>query len=200
MEQLKHMKECLTAQVQAQMGNLQSVDAKELGEAVDMIKDLAEAIYYCTITEAMDKQGKEDTYAQSYYTEMRHDPYMYGDNYYRDMDRSDYGRMYYSSGSNASNGSSSSGNSGSMSGSRMNYTEREYPMEMRDKREGKSPLMRKAYMESKEMHKDKTQQMKDLEMYVQELASDITEMVKDASPEEKVLLQKKISTLANKIE
>ena len=50
MERLKHMKETLMSCVQGQLGDLSSVDAKELGEAVDMIKDLSEAIYYCTIT------------------------------------------------------------------------------------------------------------------------------------------------------
>ena len=50
MERLKSMKDCLMAQAQSQMGNLHQVDAKELGEVVDMIKDLEEAIYYCTIT------------------------------------------------------------------------------------------------------------------------------------------------------
>ena len=41
------------------MANLQTVDTKELGEAVDMIKDMEEAIYYCTITKAMNGQEKE---------------------------------------------------------------------------------------------------------------------------------------------
>lgn len=59
MEQLKNMKQCLTAQVQAQMGNLQTVDTHELGAAIDMLKDLSEAIYYCTITEAMEKKEEE---------------------------------------------------------------------------------------------------------------------------------------------
>lgn len=58
MEQLKHMKECLMSQAQAQMAHLDKVDAKELGEVIDMIKDLEEAIYYCTITKAM-KESKE---------------------------------------------------------------------------------------------------------------------------------------------
>ena len=53
MEQLKSMKHQLTSIVQEQLSNTQNVDTKELGEAVDMIKDLAEAIYYCTIIEAM---------------------------------------------------------------------------------------------------------------------------------------------------
>ena len=29
---------------------IREVDTKELGEAIDMIKDLEEAIYYCTVT------------------------------------------------------------------------------------------------------------------------------------------------------
>ena len=55
MKQLETMKEQLMACAQGQMGNLQNVDAKELGEVIDMIKDLEEAIYYCTITKAMNE-------------------------------------------------------------------------------------------------------------------------------------------------
>ena len=59
MEQLKSMKQCLIACAQAQMNNLQNVDAKELGEVVDMIKDIEETMYYCTIIEAMEEKDKE---------------------------------------------------------------------------------------------------------------------------------------------
>ena len=58
------MKKCLMASVQSQMNDLKNVDTKELGEAIDMIKDLSEAIYYCTVTEAMEGKDKE-----RYYTE-----------------------------------------------------------------------------------------------------------------------------------
>jgi hypothetical protein len=54
-DNLKTMKEQLMSCVQGQLGDLSKVDAQELGEAVDMIKDLSEAIYYCTITESMEK-------------------------------------------------------------------------------------------------------------------------------------------------
>ena len=70
---------------------------------------------------------------------------------------------------------------------------------MRDAREGRSGRSRKSYIESKEMHQDKEMQMKELEKYMQELTHDITEMVSDASPEEKAMLQQKISMLASKI-
>ena len=59
MERLKQMKETLMSSVQSQLGNLDNVDAKELGEAVDMIKDLSEAIYYCKIKKEMEECKEE---------------------------------------------------------------------------------------------------------------------------------------------
>jgi hypothetical protein len=105
------------------------------------------------------------------------------------MDR-EYGRMYYSSGSNE--GGSNRG--GSSSNSRQ-YTE----TYMRDPREGRSYNSRKMYMESKEMHKDKSSQLKELEKYMQELTQDMVEMIEGASPEEKQYLEKRVSALASKI-
>ena len=197
MERLKMMKENLVGCVQGQIsGNLRDVDSKELGEAIDMIKDLEEAIYYCTITKAMeegDKEKKENHHQQHYYTPMYYP-------YYRDMDR-DYGRMYYDEmyyGGRRyadGNGMSMGGNNSSNGRS---FTER-YPVEMRDYREGRSPMMRKSYMESKEMHKDTKTKMHELEKYMQELTQDIVEMIEGATPEEKQMLQQKIATLSSKI-
>lgn len=76
---------------------------------------------------------------------------------------------------------------------------REYPVEMRDYREGRSPIARKMYMETKEMHKDAATQMKELENYIQELGEDLAEMIKDATPEQKETLKLKISTFSEKI-
>lgn len=178
MEQLKHMKETLISCVQSQMSHLDTVDTEELGDVIDMIKDLEEAIYYCTITKAMEGKEKEGgNQYHHYYTE------------YRDIDRPE-GRMYYPESGNE--GNMSSGNNA------RSYMEWNYPME-RDRREGRSPMSRKTYMEAKEMHQPKTTQMKELEKYLQELSSDIVEMIQDASPEEKSFLEKKISALAVKI-
>ncbi len=58
-ERLKHMKETLMCAVEMQLCNLGEVDTEELGEAIDMIKDLEEAIYYCTVTEAMKGNNTE---------------------------------------------------------------------------------------------------------------------------------------------
>ena len=57
-DRLKHMKETLMCAVEMQLCELGEVDTKELGEAIDMIKDLEEAIYYCTVTEAMTSPQK----------------------------------------------------------------------------------------------------------------------------------------------
>ena len=179
MERLKHMKETLVSCIEAQMAHLDTVNTEELGDVVDMVKDLEEAIYYCTITKAM--EGKEKSgETHHYYTE------------YRDMDRPK-GRMYYSEPS-GSNMGSFAGNADMT----RTYMEWDYPT-MRDKREGKSYMSRKTYMEAKEMHQPKTTQMRELEKYLQELSSDITEMIEDASPEEKSFLEKKIMALATKI-
>ena len=53
MEHLKSIENTLIAEIQKQMDCLECVNAKELGEVVDMVKDIEEAIYYYTITEAM---------------------------------------------------------------------------------------------------------------------------------------------------
>lgn len=59
-ERLKHMKESLMSCIENQMCNIYEADATELGCAVDMLKDLEEALYYCTITEAMEGKGKSN--------------------------------------------------------------------------------------------------------------------------------------------
>ena len=60
MKRLHCIKEKLIECVECQMEHLDKVDTKELGEAIDMIKDLSEAIYYWTITKAMKEGGNND--------------------------------------------------------------------------------------------------------------------------------------------
>lgn len=59
MKQLKLIEQCLASAVQSQLEDLKKIDTKELGEVIDMIKDLEEAMYYCSITEAMEKSAEE---------------------------------------------------------------------------------------------------------------------------------------------
>lgn len=188
MEELKTIKAQVIAQVMGQLGNLKEVDTKELGEAIDMIKDLAEASYYCTIEEAMNKADEEKGSSNNYYYTEKYYPY-------RDMDRQ-YGRMYYGDGRQPS---SSSGQSND-GGGRNYYTERDYPLYLHDDREGRSPMRRRMYMESKDTHQDSSKTMKELETYMQELTQDMMEMIEKASPEEKAIIQKKVNTLAAKVQ
>lgn len=203
MEQLKTIKEQLIAQVQSQMSDLKCVDTKELGEVIDMIKDLSEAVYYCEIYDQMKSVDESRKVENYYYTERYYDPY-------RDMDK-DYGRMYYSPSFQAGTGASSSFNgnhsraasnsSQSMGQSSSSYyTERDYPIHLRDEREGRSPIKRKMYMESKTKGMDTSKSIKELEGYMQDLTSDMLELLEKASPEEKTMVQKKINTLAAKIQ
>lgn len=181
MKRLCHMKETLMACVEAQMAHLDQVDTKELGEAIDMIKDLEEAIYYCTITKAMKEDDEEEK-------KMPHQQQMYnnggngGSNYYTPMY---YPPMY-------NDGQTHAMNNWSNDNMRMGQHQ------MKDHREGKSPMHRRMYMEGKQ-HNDPQKQMKELEDYMHELTEDIMEMIEDASPEEKQLLRQKITTLSTKI-
>lgn len=172
MEELKRIKEQLIGQVQAQMSNLPCVDAQELGEVIDMIKDLEEAMYYCTIIEAMEAN---EEYSTTHY---------YDDKYSKKYPKTKK-TVHHPVEDDIEE---------------WDYYEREYePILTRDSREGKSPQRRKMYMESKALHKDKTTQLKELDKYIQDLSSDIVEMIEDASDDERAYLEKKISALATKI-
>ena len=197
-EALKEMKSSLMKCVESQMDHLKEVDTKELGEAVDMIKDLSEAIYYCTITDSMEKAEKEQ---EERPPEIR--------NYYTPM--------YYPNGGNGGNsGGNQSG--GSQGGGTRYYTPRmpdeymaygmmpdegdyyrRWEIAERNPKEGKSPARRRMYMEGKEQHHDTPSQLHELEVYLQELSSDMTEMMKDASPEEKNMLRQKMNNLISKL-
>ena len=183
MERLKAMKDRLISCVESQLNDLSHSNAEELGEVVDMIKDLEETIYYCTVVKAMEDKEKEPQremmyYPVMYYNEGRsnsnrmyyyptheYEPYYYGDAYTRGM--RDYANVY--------------------------------PREIRDYREGRSGNSRRSYMESKENHEGKDKQMIELEKYMKELSGDVMEMINDATPEEKQILSQKLNTLAEKI-
>lgn len=199
MKQLKQMKETLMSAVQGEISHLDKANCEELGAAIDMIKDLSEAIYYCSIVESMEDSVKEQKKMKEmeqmmnqrqpqsmmyFYEKERSAP-----EYYRDMDR-DRGRMYYSE-----NGGSRSSNTRHASSNNDHNTY----MSGRDEREGKSGERRKTYMETKQMNTDKNVHMKELDLYAQELTNDILDMVHEASQEEKQLIKKKMIELAGKI-
>lgn len=203
MEKLKSMKDQLTSSVQAQLANIEKADYHELGAAIDMIKDIAETEYYCSVVKAMEEKEQEKEVERYYYTE-HYMPIPYQRTLEdRDMDRH-YGRMYYDDGAGTSSTPGHASYTDRMSGRRTYPDTRYYEMpyelpSYHDPREGRSASRRKMYMEGKEMHQPKEKQMQELESYVQDLTSDITDMIHGASPEERAMLQQKLSVLATKI-
>ena len=214
---LEKLVEC--ARVELDKG-INCISTEEFGDVVDMIRDLSEAEYKAIIVREMNEQLEEgnrdfDEERRSYdnyryktsgrfapkgkgsYAPRRGSdeayyhmtPEMYreweklpsGDEWMRDMDKS-RGRMYYTESA---------------------YSNKNDAM-ARDRREGKSALSRRNYMESKELHKGNSQQdkeakMKELEIYLKELSEDVTEMLADMSPEERTLAKTKLSTLVTKM-
>lgn len=214
MYQLEHIKSKLVDAVSSQInGSLECVNAEELGEVVDMVKDLSEAIYYCTITEAMkDKTQQEQSghYPTAHYYGDRMKnlpaypeyPMMYADNM-SGGNRNYTPMMYANDGSAqsmresrnytpmmyASNGGSSS---------YMYYSPEQMLPLGNPELEGRSPIARRRYMDGKKQN-DKQAQMRELEQYAQDLTNDLIDMIKDASPEERQMLQQKVAMLAQKI-
>ena len=180
MDRLYKIKDCLTSCVEGQMHNLNQADTQELGAAIDMIKDLEEAIYYHTITKAMNEpQQKGMMMGKEHHQKQQEEPMYYGGSNNNMMYRAYYG------------------NNPSM----MNPSKPQHNIhsEGRDPKEGRSPMYRMMYMNSKHSDSDTNKKMKDLEDYMHELSEDIIEMIEDASQEEKQMLRQKISLLAGKI-
>ena len=199
---------------------IENVNTDEMGKVTDMLKDLAEAMYYRTLTNIMEESDVEDALGmldRRFYDDYRYKttgryapkgkgtyvgrrgyeepPYMHMMNRedLQDWDSmSERERMRDLD--RASRG-------------RMYYTETESMHKdgsMRDSREGKSGMMRKGYMETKEMHKgttpqDKEANMHSLEEYLKELSEDLTELLPYMIPEERQMAKTRITTLAAKM-
>lgn len=197
-KRLEHMKETLMCAVEMQLCELGEVDTKELGEAIDMIKDLEEAIYYCTVTEAMKGNGSEMEFEMKkggHHQEENGDSRMYYGGSRYPMMYADEGRRRRADGTFYNDPMYMDGGSGNGT----SYMDNGNGTMYRDEREGRSYNSRRMYMEAKDMKRDKATQLRELEKYMQELSQDITEMIADASPEEKAYLEKKITALASKI-
>lgn len=59
-EEMKSIKAQLINCVQEQIHDLKAVNTHQLGQVIDMIKDLSEAIYYCTTARAMEEKSWEN--------------------------------------------------------------------------------------------------------------------------------------------
>lgn len=208
---------------------VENVDTKEMGDVVDIIKDLAEAMYYRTLVVAMEdseygedydeygpmedgrrgyrgqarsktsgrymsrgdgrrsnrgRRGYEETMGDY---EMTPEMYkMHSPEYYRDIDKENLGRMFYSGGSS---GGGSRGYSQNESGNQQT---------------SRSENARRGYVEAKEMHKgnsaeDKEVKKKELDKWMTEFSNDVKQMVSEMTPEEKTVLKTKLQNLHSSI-
>ena len=213
-ERIHKMLECLAEKSLCEIEKgIENVNTEEMGEVIDMIKDLSEAEYYATITKAMNEADEVDIMEKllEYGDDRRYyDRYRYANGRFapkgrgkrRGYDEPPYYHMYPDDYEDTEH----MRDMDKKDLKRM-YTDtgmmgdKSYP---RDSREGKAGAYRKAYMETKELHKGNTQQdkeakMKDLDTYMKELGEDVLELVHDMTPEEKTLLKTKMTTLVTKL-
>ena len=211
-ERIHKMIECLTEKALGELDKgVENVNTEEMGEAVDMIKDLCEAEYKAVIVKSMKKADEEE---EEYNKELLRA--------LKDEYGEEGGRRYYDEYRYKTTGRYAPKGKGTYVG-RRGYEEppyyHMYPERDMDREYGRMyytestathtsesgyDRAKRMYTETKEMHKantpeDKEHKMKSLDSYTKELASDITGMVADMSAEEKNLLRTKLSTLVSKI-
>lgn len=184
---------------------IENVDACEMGQVTDMLKDLAEAMYYRTLTKAMD-EAEDDEIMEMFdrYGDGRrfYDHYRYSDGRFAPKGRGSYRRGYdgpywrmtpemYKDMQEYRDMDRNTG--------RMYYTEPTMTMS-----ESNYDRAKRGYIETKELHRanttqDKEAKMRGLEDYFKEISSDITGLLSDMTPEERTMLKSKISALATKL-
>lgn len=190
-ERMHKMIECLCEKAWAEMeSGIERVDTAEMGQVIDMIKDLNDAEYKAVITKTMqeyEEDGEESRrfYDHYRYTDGRFAPkgkgtrrgYTESPYYFQTPD------MYHEWDSRSD---AERGRDLDRMGGRMYYTE---------------PIMsgydkaKRHYMEST----DKERKMQSLESYMKELSEDVTSLLTDMAPEERTLLKTKMTTLLQKI-
>ena len=209
-EKIHKMIECLTEKALCELEKgTENVDTCEMGQVVDMIKDLNEAEYKAVIVKAMKKADEEkEEYDKMLLRELKEE---YGE----DAGRRFYDHYRYSDGRFAPKGHGSY---------RRGYEEPPYyhmtPEMYRDMDRDTHSRMyytdtgmnesgydraKRTYTETKEMHRgntpeDKKAKMQELERYAKSLTEDVVEMVSDMSDEEKNLLRTKMQILMQKIQ
>lgn len=81
-KRIHEMLECLTEVAKEHLdGNIECVDTKEMGQVIDMIKDLSQAEYHSRISKAMECEEEEEEAEEKYLIKMLKDEY--GEEEYR---------------------------------------------------------------------------------------------------------------------
>ena len=206
------MIECLTEKALGELDKgVENVNTEEMGEAVDMIKDLCEAEYKAVIVKSMKKADEEE---EEYNKELLRA--------LKDEYGEEGGRRYYDEYRYKTTGRYAPKGKGTYVG-RRGYEEppyyHMYPDRDMDREYGRMyyteptathtsesgyDRAKRMYTETKEMHKantpeDKEHKMKALDGYIKELGGDITQLIGDMTAEERNLMRTKLSTLVSKL-
>lgn len=206
------MVECLTEKTLSELDKgIENVNTEEMGEAVDMIKDLCEAEYKAVIVKSMKKADEEE---EEYNKELLRA--------LKDEYGEEGGRRYYDEYRYKTTGRYAPKGKGTYVG-RRGYEEppymHMYPERDMDREYGRMyyteptathtsesgyDRAKRNYTETKEMHKnntpeDKEHKMKALDGYIKELGGDITQLIGDMTAEERNLMRTKLSTLVSKL-
>lgn len=206
---IEKLAECAEKQFDA---GIENIDTAEMGQVTDMLKDLAEAMYYRELTKAMQEFDAEDVMEMlDRYGDGRkfYDHYRYADGRFAPKGRGTYRRgyeepPYYHMTPEMYRNMEQYRDMDRGSG-RMYYTEPSMSSGSGSQMESRYDMAKRNYTESKELHRgntveDKEHKMKELEKYMREIGSDIAEVISDASPEEKALLKQKMQVIMQKIQ
>lgn len=208
-ERMHKMQECLTEKAVSEFEKgIENVDTSEMGEVVDMIKDLAEAEYHSIISKAMKKADEEE---EEYDKELlRSLKAEYGE----ESGRRYYDQYRYANGRFAPKGKGTYRRGYEEPPYYHMYPEAEHMRDM-DRDYGKmyytEPMnesgydrAKRNYTETKEMHsgttpEDKEQRMKALDKYIKTVTNEIIKIVSDnATTEEKSLIKNNMNNLMSK--
>lgn len=208
-EMIEKLSECAKCEFDK---GIENIDTCEMGQVTDMLKDLAEAMYYRELTKAMQESDAEEIMEMfDRYGDGRrfYDHYRYADGRFAPNGRGTYRRGYeepphyhmtpemYRNMENYRDMDRRDG--------RMYYTEPSMTGSSDTNTESRYDSAKRHYTESKQLHKgnapeDKEQRMKELEKYMREIGSDVAELINDASAEEKNLLRQKMQVIMQRIQ
>lgn len=207
-ERIHKMVECLTETALCELEKgVDNVCTEEMGEVVDMIKDLTEAEYRAVIVKSMKKADEEEEERDKELLRVLKEEYG------EEGGRRHYDEWRYKDGRFAPKGRGTRRGYDEPPYHRMDETIRDMDREQYGRMHFAEPMSKesnydrakRSYTETKSMHKtgtaeDKQKNMESLDGYMKELTGDVTRLMHDMTDEEKALLRNKLSTLVSKIQ
>lgn len=200
---IEKLSECAKSEMES---GIENVDTCEMGKVVDMMKDLSEAMYYRTLTKAMDESNFEETLEMfERYGDGRrfYDKYRYADGRFAPKGRGTYRRgydepYYHMTPEMYREHDPEWYRDMDRKDGKMYYTE---PITM----ESRYDKAKRMYTETKAKHnsgsvEDKQLTLKEGEKMLNVIIDELMEMVSDATPEMKNMIKTKGMSAMQKIQ